>query len=587
MFKKFSFLMLAAAALLASCSQNEDGLQTRIDGTSQTVTITANTGGSMTTRATNAQGDNEVTRCLIQIFEKTGPEGQELQPMEGYETPQLMEGSETGGFSATVTFNTAKKYSILFWADEGENAYTYDGTEGLQSVTVAENVAPGIAYAGSTEWSSTNGTTVGVDLNHAVAKVTLRSTTAVPADRTVTLTRLTEYSTFNLLTKAVTTKKTFTHEKTGTGEDGDIMVFYALVDGETQNLTLNAGGADVEISNVPLAMNKHVILTGDVANAGLATVTFEAKVVEDWDETTTITLIPDNAVKITSDNSTISDDGNYVVSGTFNNPITVTDGNPTIYLDGASVSVSNGNAINITGGTPTIHVVGTGNSASSSNNTGIAVSGGATLTIKGSSTESVLTATGSNGGAGIGSPLSGTAGGNISIDNVRINATGGSESSNNWGGAGIGSSCNGNCGDVTITDAVIVANGGNYSPGIGMGYGNTSQPSIGTITITHSDVTAKAGSFASAIGLPYSEGTSGANPDYKAGQIIITTGNLETFLSKLATGGTANASFATYAQRIGVGSHSNGSSPSILNQDGSGPWKGVEINGEAYPNGVD
>ena len=219
-------------------------------------------------------------------------------------------------------------------------------------------------------------------------------------------------------------------------------------------------------------------------------------------------------------------------------------------------------------------------------NTGIAVSNGAVVTITGHSTSDVLTANGSNGGAGIGSPLSGATAGNVIITNVTVNATGGGKRQPYLGGAGIGSSSSGNCGDITITDAVIKANGGAWSPGIGLGYGNTTSPSIGKITITNSDVTAKAGDYASAIGLPYSEGMSGAEPDYKVGQIIITTDNLETFLSKLTAGGTANSSFATYAQRIGVGSHGNTYFPTILNQDGSGPWEGVVINGTSYQNGV-
>ena len=291
--------------------------------------------------------------------------------------------------------------------------------------------------------------------------------------------------------------------------------------------------------------------------------------------------------EITAENNyPISDDGYYRVSGIFNQQINITGGKPTIYLEGASINVSDGPAINITGGTPTIHVIGEGNSVSSSNNSGIAVSGGATVTIEGSSTADVLTANGSNGGAGIGSPLSGATAGNVIITNVTVNATGGGKRQPYLGGAGIGSSSSGNCGDITITDAVINANGGAFSPGIGMGYGNTSQPSIGKITITNSDVTAKAGDYASAIGLPYSEGMSGAVPDYKVGQIIITTDNLETFLSKLTAGGTANPDFAEYAQRIGKGSHGKSYTPSVLNQDGTGPWEGVVINGTAYPDGV-
>lgn len=184
-------------------------------------------------------------------------------------------------------------------------------------------------------------------------------------------------------------------------------------------------------------------------------------------------------------------------SGTASHAIRVTGGKPNIYLEDAQISVSGGNGIDIQGGSPTIHVRGE-NSVSSTDNTGIAVSGGATLTIEGRSTADMLTATAGNGGAGIGSPLGGTVGGNITIGNVAIHATGGSGNSA-FGGAGIGSSGSGTCGDVTITDAVIMANGGDYSSGIGMGYGNTSQPSIGKITITNSDVTAKAGRYASAI----------------------------------------------------------------------------------------
>lgn len=510
MFKKFSFLMLAAAALLASCSQNEDGLQTGIDGTSQTVTITANTGGSMTTRATNAQGDNEVTRCLIQIFEKTGTEGQELQPMEGYETPQLMEGSETGGFSATVTFNTDYSYTILFWADAG--TFEYDATDGLKKVTVAEDAVPGIAYAGSAEWSSTNGTTVGVDLKHAVAKVTLRSTTAVPADRTVTLTGLIEYSTFDLLTKAVTTAKNFTHEVTGEGVAGNIMGFYALVDGETQNLMLNAGGADVEISNVPLAQNKHVILTGDVANAGLATVTFEAKVVEDWDETTTITLIPGNAVKITAANcSNINGDGNYVVSGTFNNPITVTGDSPNIYLKDANINVTTGHAIDIQGGNPTLYVIGGNNSITvdkeQAYGAGIYVASSSSVTITGNGTDDVLQIKGGNASAGIGGYTSSDYDshpcGNITIENVTVNATSTRPSITGGYAAAIGACGDQKVGSITIRNAVIYAHadGTNECGGAAIGGGAPSGQTDFNITISASTIhVSKRSPYASYIG---------------------------------------------------------------------------------------
>ena len=287
----------------------------------------------------------------------------------------------------------------------------------------------------------------------------------------------------------------------------------------------------------------------------------------------------------------ISGDGYYLVSEARNEPVAITGGSPTVYLKGASIDVSDGPAISITGGTPTIYVIGEGNSVSSGNNTGIAVSNGATVTIEGSSTADVLTVKGgtSDGynkdvtvGAGIGSPVGGTKGGNIIIRNVTVNATGGKA-----GGAGIGSSSNGICGDITIANAVISATGGDYAAGIGMGCNqlNSESPAagIGKISITDSDITAIGGIYAAAIGFPISETISGKGT-YRAGQISITTGNEDVFLSKLQSGGTDGVTTITPPQRIGKGSYNY--TPTFLNTDGTGPWEGVVINGTAYPDGV-
>ena len=287
---------------------------------------------------------------------------------------------------------------------------------------------------------------------------------------------------------------------------------------------------------------------------------------------------------------TISDDGHYRISGGLGEAVTITGGKPTIYLEGASINVSDGPAINITGGTPTIHVIGEGNSVSSGNNTGIAVSGGAIVTIEGSSTADVLTANGgtsgstssATAGAGIGSPVGGTQGGKIIIRNVTVHAAGGGN--NNVGGAGIGSSTNGACGDITIEDAVIVATGGDCAAGIGMGcnYWNSNSPtaSIGKITITDSDVTASGGFGAAAIGFSMSEPGVGSGT-YRAGQITITTEDELGFLSKLTPG----MNYVTTPQRIGKGSYNI--TPTFLNTDGTGPWEGVVLNGTAYMDGVD
>ena len=291
----------------------------------------------------------------------------------------------------------------------------------------------------------------------------------------------------------------------------------------------------------------------------------------------------------------ISGDGYYLVSEARNEPVAITGGSPTVYLKGASINVSDGPAISITGGTPTIYIIGEGNSVFSGNNTGIAVSNGATVTIEGSSTADVLTVKGgtSDGynkdvtvGAAIGSPVGGTKGGNIIIRNVTVHATGGGN--NNVGGAGIGSSSNGICGDITIANAVISATGGDYAAGIGMGCNqlNSESPAagIGKISITDSDITAIGGIYAAAIGFPISETISGKGT-YRAGQISITTGNEDVFLSKLQSGGTDGVTTITPPQRIGKGAYDN-STTTFLNTAGTGPWEGVVINGTSYQDGV-
>lgn len=116
-----------------------------------------------------------------------------------------------------------------------------------------------------------------------MTKVSLQSTTVVPTSKTIDITIPKKYSSFNVLEGKVSgDATTYTHSSPGSGSDGDQFFFYALVEDATQNLTLNAGGGDVNITSVPLGPNKHVILRGDVDGAGWTTVNFTASVDEIW-----------------------------------------------------------------------------------------------------------------------------------------------------------------------------------------------------------------------------------------------------------------------------------------------------------------
>lgn len=303
---------------------------------------------------------------------------------------------------------------------------------------------------------------------------------------------------------------------------------------------------------------------------------------------------------------TISDDSRYHITSYYSSigtsighTITVTGGSPHIYLEDISI-ISNGPAINVTGGTPTIHVVGNVNHINSSQNTGIAVSGGATLTIVGNSgTEDYLQAGGgavgsgadATMGAGIGSPTNGAKAGNIIIKNVRVRTYGGKK--DEGGGAGIGSSSNGPCGDITIENADIFARGDHYAAAIGMGCNTLNQTtyaaSIGNITITNSTVDAKGYMGAAAIGFPYSmtqtfNESSGEYEDAAAGTYragLITINNSRLTLAVEEVDGTVKA------QQIGKGAYKTGTTPKFLHTEGTEKWKGVVIDGTTYLNGVE
>lgn len=241
--------------------------------------------------------------------------------------------------------------------------------------------------------------------------------------------------------------------------------------------------------------------------------------VEDWGNTGTISggEAVLGTLDLSNENINITDDGYYVITTngkTTANTITIS-GNATVQLKNAIISTSD-IGIDVKSGSPTIIVSGTENSVTSTTATAINVCDGATLTIKGKNgTIDKLTAKGgsisttttnessSTAGAGIGS----SDGGNIVIENVSIDAIGGTGNQTVTpyysGGAGIGSSSSAHCGDITISNAVITATGGMGAPGIGMGAGKSaSAPRMGNINIKSSTITSTGGLRASAIGFP-------------------------------------------------------------------------------------
>ena len=186
-----------------------------------------------------------------------------------------------------------------------------------------------------------------------------------------------------------------------------------------------------------------------------------------------------------------------------NGTINITGGNPHIYLDEATVSVSDGHAISVTGNAnATIHVVGDNNMINAGSSfdgyAGIYVTGSSSVTISGNGRDDQLTVIGGGSGAAIGGYFDPNNNityscGDITINNLTLYAY----ANFNFGGwsPGIGASGNGvsgaSYGSIKITSALVYARS----------YGNdyTGAPAIGAfsgvpnITITDSEIHAQRG----------------------------------------------------------------------------------------------
>ena len=311
--KRNIFAVLAAAVLLASCSQDEVMTDTGPDGLVP-VTLSAAVGDGVQTRAIDADNAENPTRCYVQAF-TTDDNGKTLTLAPGDLASPLDMGDPTaeGTFSlANVYLNPNETYVFLYWADNAEKTEDSEGLTDLRNVDYHINR---IAWAKRSEiwkYQKSEPTEITAELQHVVAKVTLKTTTNVEADSKITVTVPTTYTRYNVadetviqdvINKNVPFEHTVTNAITGTKDGTEVFSFYALVDEANQDLTLTNGTNSQPVSNVPLGPNKHTTLVGDVQNIGLTNVTFTASVVGDWGSTETEII-----------GLEIADDGTYIVS---------------------------------------------------------------------------------------------------------------------------------------------------------------------------------------------------------------------------------------------------------------------------------
>ncbi len=293
-----TLLALAAAVLLASCSQDEVMTDTGHDGLVP-VTLSAAVGDGVQTRAVDTDDDEDATYCYVQVCDAQG----NAYTDNDYATPtRLTDEDKDGIFTGNIYLKPNESHVFLFWADNA----TSDIPADLHNVTYQKE---SIAFADRVE--KTIGSVapmVNATLQHVVAKVTLKTTTDVEAGSKISVTVPTTYTTYNvnayrsdatastnLPVGGAVTNELFSPKPegeplsaiTGTEEGTVVFSFYALVKDETQNITLANGTNSQQVTNVPLGPNMHTTLVGDVQNIGLTDVTFTASIDGKWDDTAT------------------------------------------------------------------------------------------------------------------------------------------------------------------------------------------------------------------------------------------------------------------------------------------------------------
>ena len=283
--KKATVLMLATAALLASCSQ-DDALQNTVNNNEglKPMTITA----SLPTEGmqTRAAGDASAARCYVQILKGDGTELEDNNSV-----PKLME-LKNGTFTTTVYLNGNETYDFLFWADT-EAAGTA-APKDLQAVDYTNGQT--IAWAGSKDNETWTSQGVNIELKHIVSRVTVmtESDFTVSDAWPLTVTVPTVYNKYNVATGAVVTDSKVSGGYMLDVTDGEYEAnaevghFYVLGDGSTQILALHYDGPlenpAIDITEVPVSANTHITLTGDIYHAGLVEGNIMATVSTDWTE---------------------------------------------------------------------------------------------------------------------------------------------------------------------------------------------------------------------------------------------------------------------------------------------------------------
>lgn len=244
--------MLGIAAMLASCSQNEELFTDKGNNTVQQMTFTLATDEKPQTRAAT-----DGLRYVVAVYDETGKT--EVKQETTF---------ENNSFTIMLPPGT---YKCLFWADYGSTNYDATDLKSVKDLKSTEADANAEAFYASQSVKVSNGNQVNVTLNRAVAKVILRETDVLePGSMTVTYSRP---SSFNVADGTTTgtesdTKTLSIENKIQGTTDSPVEIgsFYVLASADEANLdnfiTKYNEEEEKTISNVPVQANYQTYITG-------------------------------------------------------------------------------------------------------------------------------------------------------------------------------------------------------------------------------------------------------------------------------------------------------------------------------------
>ena len=244
--------MLGIAAMLASCSQNEELFTDKGNNTVQQMTFTLATDEKPQTRATT-----NGLRYVVAVYDEAG-------------TTEVKQETifENNSFTILLPPGT---YKCLFWADHGSTNYDATDLKSVKDLKSTEANANAEAFYASQSVTVSNGNQVNVTLNRAVAKVILRETDVLePGSMTVTYSRPTSFNVADGTTTGTesdTKTLSIANKIQGTTDSPvEIGSFYVLASAVEANLDHFIIQYNEEenktISNVPVQANYQTYITG-------------------------------------------------------------------------------------------------------------------------------------------------------------------------------------------------------------------------------------------------------------------------------------------------------------------------------------